>query len=217
MSVLRWRRIAASVASSLGLGLVMGSLPGQVTPALASQTASVVPVPTSSYTTMTPSQIIAASKKKDKKAFAKWLAKLKTSTALVDLVKATVPSPRVSKYLQLLAALSTNAAMTKVVAKAKGKHFKVTMASDGAVKVKLLKAKGKPVVLNAGPECWEAWVAVRRQRDALLGRQRTQPGRGDRLRAGAGSHQLHPDRLQRFMPGRVVDALGADDHEEARR
>ena len=95
----------------------------------------------------------------DKKAFAKRYKKLKTSNAIVGAVKATVPSGRVSKYLQLLTALSTDSQVSKLVAKTKGKHFKITMKADGTTSVKLLKGDGKAKVLDAGPKCWQAWAA----------------------------------------------------------
>lgn len=108
---------------------------------------------------MTPSQIIARSKKRDATGFKVRYAKIKKSKAVVDLVKATVPSGRVQTYLQFLSAMSTSGQVSKLVSKTKGRHFKVTMTADGSVSIELLKGKGKPRILNSGPECWKAWVA----------------------------------------------------------
>jgi hypothetical protein len=146
------------VSAVVTVVLAVGHLPGSARAAIPD--APVVPAVTSaSPTPMTPSQIIAKEKKRDAKTFKKRYAKLKKSKALVDLVKATVPSKKVSKYLQLLTAISTSKQVSKLVSRTKGRHFKVTMTGDGSVSVKLLKGKAKPKVLNAGPECWEAWVA----------------------------------------------------------
>jgi hypothetical protein len=146
------------VSAVVTVVLAVGHLPGSAR--AATPDAPVVPAASSaSPTPMTPAQIIAKEKKRDAKSFKKRYAKLKKSKALVDLVKATVPSRKRATYLKLLTALSTSKQVSKLVSKTKGKHFKVTMTADGSVSVKLLKGKGKAKVLNSGPECWEAWVA----------------------------------------------------------
>lgn len=153
----RFSRIV--VSSVVAVVLAVGHLPSPANAAGEGPDATVAPAASSPPIEMTPSQIIASAKKRDKKGFKKRYAKLKKSKALVDLVKATVPSKRVPKYLKLLTAMSTSKQVTKLVSKTKGKHFKVKMTADGSVSVKLLKGKKKPKVINGGPECWEAWVA----------------------------------------------------------
>jgi hypothetical protein len=146
------------VSAAVAVVLAVGHLPGSAR--AATPDASVVPAASSgSSTRMTPAQIIAKEKKRDAKGFTKRYAALKKSTALVELVKATVPSRKVSTYLQLLTAMSTTKQVSSLVSKTKGKHFKVTVTGKGSVSVKLLKGKGKATVVNGGPECWEAWVA----------------------------------------------------------
>ncbi len=147
------------VSAAVALVLAVGHLPSAAAAAPAIPRAGTLPAGTSSATPMTPSQIIAAAKKRDAAGFKKRYAKLKTSKATVDVVRATISSGKVSKYLKLLTALSTSKQISKLVSKTKGKHFKIAITKDGSVSVKLLKGKGKPRILSAGPRCWKAWVA----------------------------------------------------------
>lgn len=146
--------VATVIALVLSISHLPGSARADVAPAV-----SPVPAASSSPIQMTPAQIISKAKKRDKKGFEKRYKKIKQSKAVVAFVKATVPSKKVSKYLQLLTALSTSKQVSALVAKTKGKHFEVRMKANGLVSVKLLKGNKKPKLLNSGPECWEAWAA----------------------------------------------------------
>lgn len=152
----RFSRIA--VAAAVAMALAVGHLPAAAA-APAIPTAAALPAATSPYRSMTPAQIIAAARAKDATGFAKRYAKLKTSTALVDVVKGTVSSDRVWTYVKLLAAMSTSTQVSTLVSKTKGKHFSITISKSGATSVKLLAGTGKPKLLSSGPTCWKAWMA----------------------------------------------------------
>ena len=147
------------VASVVALVLSVSHLPGSARAATAAPVTTLAPAISQPSHRMSPAQIITKAKQHDKKGFEKRYKKIKQSKALVSLVKATSPAKKVSKYLQLLTALSTSKQVSSLVSKTKGKYFTVTMKANGSVSVKLIKGNKKAKVINFGPQCWEAWAA----------------------------------------------------------
>lgn len=159
------RLLAAGLTGILLLGL-------QTAPT--AQAAAVGPSPAVLVKRMTPDQIIKAAEKISKTGVSKRYAKIQKSAALVALAKKTVKASKVKKYLRMLAAMSTDAQISRLLKKTKGKHFEVTRIGD-SISVKIVKGSGPPkvryvpalakaaaVVVNTSavvPKCWQAWAA----------------------------------------------------------
>ncbi len=106
----------------------------------------------------TMAKVISDSKKKNKKAFAARLAKLKKSKALVSIVKDVAPK-RYTLYMEFFAAASTMKMVDTLLKKTKGKFFTVS-GTPSAPKVKLVKGTNGGRLLTPGINCVEGWAAV---------------------------------------------------------
>jgi hypothetical protein len=100
--------------------------------------------------------VIAASKKRNKKAFNRRLAALKKSSALISVIK-LADSRRAKLYLDFFAAASSDKQVSRLVKKTRGKRFSV---SGNAAKGKVRLLSRTPGGVNPlDIDCPEGWIA----------------------------------------------------------
>lgn len=159
------------LAGILTIGLLAGGLPG-VPRSLASITTAYAvadngsgPLDPNKAKWVSTKQLVSLSAKRGKAALTWRQKKLASSKALSSLVSLTIPKKKRSAYMRVLAALSTNSQVNRLIKKTKGKHFVVTV-NGTSISVKIVKGNGKSVIKKkkvytslGAPQCVEAYIA----------------------------------------------------------